>query len=137
MVCFKQKTAYEMRISDWSSDVCSSDLLPWCLGQDIHQKLEALGGKTRHESFERRAAYGEVTAHWIADIDVQKGSDEPCRDPATAETSAREAVTSTAGMAETARYHEIVAFPDTAEHLRQQRHVMLHVSVHNGDDRRR
>src|SRR3546814_19224263 len=27
-MCFcKQKTAYEMRISDWSSDVCSSDLL--------------------------------------------------------------------------------------------------------------
>src|SRR3546814_3303308 len=26
---FKQKTAYEMRISDWSSDVCSSDL---CFG---------------------------------------------------------------------------------------------------------
>src|SRR3546814_20440081 len=27
---FKQKTAYEMRISDWSSDVCSSDLGPIC-----------------------------------------------------------------------------------------------------------
>src|SRR3546814_2575839 len=27
---FKQKTAYEMRISDWSSDVCSSDLLDRC-----------------------------------------------------------------------------------------------------------
>src|SRR3546814_10323903 len=26
---FKQKTAYEMRISDWSSDVCSSDLGKW------------------------------------------------------------------------------------------------------------
>src|SRR3546814_4184649 len=27
IICFfKQKTAYEMRISDWSSDVCSSDL---------------------------------------------------------------------------------------------------------------
>src|SRR3546814_17303357 len=25
---FKQKTAYEVRISDWSSDVCSSDLVP-------------------------------------------------------------------------------------------------------------
>src|SRR3546814_2816843 len=25
---FKHKTAYEMRISDWSSDVCSSDLIP-------------------------------------------------------------------------------------------------------------
>src|SRR3546814_14166687 len=24
--CFKQKTAYDVRISDWSSDVCSSDL---------------------------------------------------------------------------------------------------------------
>src|SRR3546814_8006872 len=30
---FKQKTAYEMRISDWSSDVCSSDLV---LGPDAH-----------------------------------------------------------------------------------------------------
>src|SRR3546814_7868960 len=33
---FKQKTAYEMRISDWSSDVCSSDLgrnhQAWVLG---------------------------------------------------------------------------------------------------------
>src|SRR3546814_5535820 len=29
---FKQKTAYEMRISDWSSDVCSSDLV----GVDQH-----------------------------------------------------------------------------------------------------
>src|SRR3546814_5717253 len=27
---FKQKTAYEMRISDWSSDVCSSDLSASC-----------------------------------------------------------------------------------------------------------
>src|SRR3546814_12510627 len=29
---FKQKTAYEMRISDWSSDVCSSDLFRRCRG---------------------------------------------------------------------------------------------------------
>src|SRR3546814_6521846 len=33
---FKQKTAYEMRISDWSSDVCSSDL-PWQKGHRHHQ----------------------------------------------------------------------------------------------------
>src|SRR3546814_6216706 len=31
---FKQKTAYEMRISDWSSDVCSSDLIILELGSD-------------------------------------------------------------------------------------------------------
>src|SRR3546814_14756534 len=27
ILCLKQKTAYEMRMSDWSSDVCSSDLI--------------------------------------------------------------------------------------------------------------
>src|SRR3546814_10557350 len=31
---FKQKTAYEMRISDWSSDVCSSDLF------ELSERLE-------------------------------------------------------------------------------------------------
>src|SRR3546814_5341194 len=38
---FKQKTAYEMRISDWSSDVCSSDL-----SSSINQRLlRSLDGK--------------------------------------------------------------------------------------------
>src|SRR3546814_15407426 len=32
---FKQKTAYEMRISDWSSDVCSSDLLRLTAGKNF------------------------------------------------------------------------------------------------------
>src|SRR3546814_9004165 len=32
---FNQKTAYEMSISDWSSDVCSSDLLPVKPGTDV------------------------------------------------------------------------------------------------------
>src|SRR3546814_4246171 len=31
---FKQKTAYEMRISDWSSDVCSSDLVGYRFASD-------------------------------------------------------------------------------------------------------
>src|SRR3546814_16710352 len=33
---FKQKTAYEMRISDWSSDVCSSDLTHACFAIQRH-----------------------------------------------------------------------------------------------------
>src|SRR3546814_7346110 len=33
---FKQKTAYEMRISDWSSDVCSSDLSVEAVGYAAH-----------------------------------------------------------------------------------------------------
>src|SRR3546814_7604278 len=41
--CFKQKTAYEMRISDWSSDVCSSDLLQ-------RPKLCERGGSNHAES---------------------------------------------------------------------------------------
>src|SRR3546814_6923236 len=53
---FKQKTAYEMRISDWSSDVCSSDLilansahdrrdpsLPWFLCPTDLQAIKACG----------------------------------------------------------------------------------------------
>src|SRR3546814_8578118 len=45
MLCFfffKQKTAYEMRISDWSSDVCSSDLCGcsrWCEAGSLHKPL--------------------------------------------------------------------------------------------------
>src|SRR3546814_4437201 len=34
---FKQKTAYEMRISDWSSDVCSSDLINCSMALVLHQ----------------------------------------------------------------------------------------------------
>src|SRR3546814_5430509 len=58
---FKQKTAYEMRISDWSSDVCSSDLeadgqwreAPWrrAVGRSHDHEQEAerhddLGGQS-------------------------------------------------------------------------------------------
>src|SRR3546814_3218333 len=35
---FKQKTAYEMRISDWSSDVCSSDLAHDAAGILLREK---------------------------------------------------------------------------------------------------
>src|SRR3546814_4394988 len=48
---FKQKTAYEMRISDWSSDVCSSDL-------DRSQQ----GGRQNHDSpiLTRRSSPGRT-----------------------------------------------------------------------------
>src|SRR3546814_4885999 len=44
-VFFKQKTAYEMRISDWSSDVCSSDLAEPVIGENraIGRQLVAPG----------------------------------------------------------------------------------------------
>src|SRR3546814_14631889 len=46
---FKQKTAYEVRISDWSSDVCSSDLAVRQTGQTVAkcQRAELLVGLTQ------------------------------------------------------------------------------------------
>src|SRR3546814_5162510 len=40
---FKQKTAYEMRISDWSSDVCSSDLGPIALADRLRRHRKEHG----------------------------------------------------------------------------------------------
>src|SRR3546814_14623281 len=55
---FKQKTAYDMRISDWSSDVCSSDLDLLCRfdgigGQIIVDRFQIAVGE-RRRSEERR-----------------------------------------------------------------------------------
>src|SRR3546814_4473754 len=43
-VIYKQKTAYEMRISDWSSDVCSSDLHKRDIKRDVDEKQPARQG---------------------------------------------------------------------------------------------
>src|SRR3546814_7228353 len=56
---FKQKTAYEMRISDWSSDVCSSDLLEQ--GQPmIHARLPPPVADRRIERIARRLPAEQV-----------------------------------------------------------------------------
>src|SRR3546814_10820103 len=44
---FKQKTAYEMRISDWSSDVCSSDLNIWRAQDVFHGDVDGGAGCAR------------------------------------------------------------------------------------------
>src|SRR3546814_6258274 len=44
---FKQKTAYEMRISDWSSDVCSSDLVAAAKDQDADAFVRGAEGLRR------------------------------------------------------------------------------------------
>src|SRR3546814_3216271 len=49
---FKQKTAYEVRISDWSSDVCSSDLLD--------RRGAAVGEEDMGERVSVRGAGGDV-----------------------------------------------------------------------------
>src|SRR3546814_7806553 len=44
---FKQKTAYEMRISDWSSDVCSSDLHDYHILRTLEAGLSLLGSEIK------------------------------------------------------------------------------------------
>src|SRR3546814_4104486 len=49
VVFFKQKTAYEMRISDWSSDVCSSDLGALMVSSRIVHRVDGTGERERIE----------------------------------------------------------------------------------------
>src|SRR3546814_3968776 len=68
VICFffKQKTAYEMRISDWSSDVCSSDLLAVVGADDGGIELELLrriGDPTFAEAFPSERRDGALSEH--------------------------------------------------------------------------
>src|SRR3546814_20647846 len=73
---FKQKTAYEMRISDWSSDVCSSDLLG--LGADAEQMTDRIGelGAVQRIEVEIADAAGIELA---AKLGRDRGGDELAR----------------------------------------------------------
>src|SRR3546814_1116391 len=55
---FKQKTAYEMRISDWSSDVCSSDLLVAAGPRADFEHRGALVGDVLGEQLDREIMFG-------------------------------------------------------------------------------
>src|SRR3546814_1060811 len=71
-VFFKQKTAYDMRISDWSSDVCSSDL-PDLVERLAHREDRTAGrlgggGDTR-ELVRSRAELGRPRAHVVREED--------------------------------------------------------------------
>src|SRR3546814_18809735 len=69
---FKQKTAYEMRISDWSSDVCSSDLRCLAPGGAFvlsveHPIFTALAGQDWHYG------PGGERLHWPVDNYQEQG----------------------------------------------------------------
>src|SRR3546814_9769622 len=68
---FKQKTAYEMRIIDWSSDVCSSDLgIRNALAENVVQHYAAPSNQTddgKHDSAaisSREAILEEIGTHF-------------------------------------------------------------------------
>src|SRR3546814_2680747 len=60
----KQKTAYEMRISDWSSDVCSSDLADAPARRTAQDRQrDAKRMRTAHSAFGRRRR-GDQSRTW-------------------------------------------------------------------------
>src|SRR3546814_3666596 len=60
MFFFKQKTAYEMRISDWSSDVCSSDLIT-----GVHRTWLSPEGDGKAPIDTPRRAMGDLLGHAV------------------------------------------------------------------------
>src|SRR3546814_2960200 len=60
---FKQKTAYEMRISDWSSDVCSSDLGGIAAVVEMDMGVAGVG---RHLQFRPGAGQDAGIAHRVS-----------------------------------------------------------------------
>src|SRR3546814_795361 len=101
MFFFKQKTAYEMRISDWSSDVCSSDL--GSTG-DLHCRESTAAGccplhdvpgdagkmrawkagpprQLRSEFCEGRSAQAEWSSHPDARLDVRNSLESATGQP--------------------------------------------------------
>src|SRR3546814_3194817 len=68
---FKQKTAYEMRISDWSSDVCSSDLEHLALQPDCARLARPFAARPDSAQWHRI----ETLAHWLREVTAANARD--------------------------------------------------------------
>src|SRR3546814_1891027 len=62
---FKQKTAYEMRISDWSSDVCSSDLRAVGYSFDAEKIMQDKGVVVRADYVEHLPPDVSAAQYWL------------------------------------------------------------------------
>src|SRR3546814_4449547 len=76
---FKQKTAYEMRISDWSSDVCSSDLDARLDGEDDGVDGAGQGVEGAHRGGDRLGNAVEPELHLGDHAEGAFGADEEAR----------------------------------------------------------
>src|SRR3546814_20308188 len=104
---FKQKTAYEMRISDWSSDVCSSDLGPEGDGREDREHHRQQREGSVGLEFETRAGI----EYQVADAARHMLEERPAH--ADAEDIA-ERVEAAAGLGEGVDEHRISLRPGRA-----------------------
>src|SRR3546814_1361333 len=81
---FKQKTAYEMRISDWSSDVCSSDLLLAQQRIEYRDRGVLLPRNAERERIapRRLVALALIQRQPIVALRISLGADQIIREPA-------------------------------------------------------
>src|SRR3546814_2142044 len=86
---FKQKTAYEMRISDWSSDVCSSDLPGRRLRPAPVDPRQRRGRKPERRRGHRRVAGAVGSSQMTHGDPVRTGSREAALLPFTGEGGAQ------------------------------------------------
>src|SRR3546814_4932022 len=84
---FKQKTAYELRISDWSSDVCSSDLTPLIHAMldrqyraTLDEPVGMLGDITPRAAVQTAAGRHRV-AGWLKHLENRSSSQLDANDP--------------------------------------------------------
>src|SRR3546814_384632 len=73
---FKQKTAYEMRISDWSSDVCSSDLIA-AIALPLNRDLGGIDQARVRQHRLRRYDVVEIGVAMLAVVEMIKGAARP------------------------------------------------------------
>src|SRR3546814_6935279 len=123
-VVFKQKTAYEMRISDWSSDVCSSDLIPPAAIAAEAQNHPAPDASTAWTEAAEALAIRQlllaeaerlgIEAEAVADAEGNRLTDEDARIDALL---AQEVSVPAAGEAEARRFYDRNAARFTSETL--------------------
>src|SRR3546814_9332534 len=101
---FKQKTAYEMRISDWSSDVCSSDLKALITGCSI-------------DSVMRASVLGNIGQQFHPEI----RDDQHCHKPGSDERKAHDPE-QIAGKLRYARWREPDRYKTDNRHQRTRKH---------------
>src|SRR3546814_16367953 len=83
IVFFKQKTAYEMRMSDWSSDVCSSDLYAVLGYSRLNRDITSLAEDLQDREEVRAGGRVAFARHWSvfgsAIVDLPSVRDDPLR----------------------------------------------------------
>src|SRR3546814_5859455 len=117
---FKQKTAYEMRISDWSSDVCSSDLTA-CIEEAILDAGIPVAGQRRTNA--RNRLPGETRIRIVEERTGENRLDRDAGDTRTAADEALQAVVVARSEEHTSELQSLMRISYAVFCLKKQKHT--------------